>query len=264
MSNVNGKICLVTGAGSGIGRAIAAKLGERGAAGVIVADIDADVGAESVSIVRSTGVEADFVQVDMRSSASIQAMIDFTAQRFGGLDVLVNNAGIIESALQESPSVETMTEDVWDAVYEVNLKGVWLATKFAIPLLRASTRGPNIVNAASTTSFVGSPFAPAYAATKGGVLQLTRATAVDLSPEIRCNCYCPSAVETGMMKRRLEEAADREAMKRMLWGAHLVRRPGQAEEVANVVAFLASDDASFVTGAAYAVDGGSLAWRGSN
>jgi NAD(P)-dependent dehydrogenase (short-subunit alcohol dehydrogenase family) len=263
MTQVTGKICLVTGAADGIGRAISVGMAERGAAAVVVVDLLDGKGEETADLVRRAGADAVFLRVDLRDAAEIAGMIDSTVERFGGLDTLVNNAGVIESALTQTPTLENMPEDVWDTVMAVNVKAVWLATKYAAPHLRRSTRGPSIVNAASTASFVGGS-SPAYAASKGAVLQLTRSTAVALGPVVRCNCYCPSAVRTPMMEGHLASSTDRDATIRAMWGAHLLERPGEPEEVANLVCFLASDEASFLTGQAYLADGGSLAWRGTH
>lgn len=263
MAQLTGKVCIVTGAADGIGRAVAVGMAQRGAAAVVVADIVEDAGRTTAELVEQAGAQSVFFPVDLRDGARIREMVDSTAERFGGLDTLVNNAGVIETALMDNPTVETLTEEIWDTVMDVNLKAVWLATKYAAPHLRRSTRGPSIVNAASTASFVGGTTA-AYPASKGGVLQLTRSTAVALGPTVRCNCYCPSSVRTPMMERHLARSTDREATVRAMWGAHLVERPGEPEEVANLVCFLASDEASFLTGHAYMADGGSLAWRGSH
>jgi NAD(P)-dependent dehydrogenase (short-subunit alcohol dehydrogenase family) len=157
-----------------------------------------------------------------------------------------------------------MPEEIWDLVYEVNLRAVWLGIKYAAPHLRRSTRGPNIINAGSTSGFVGSPLGAAYCSTKGAVHQLTKVAAIELAPTIRCNAYCPGSTVTAMSKGRIASAPDPEAVKRWMSGSHLVRRSGEPEEIAKLACFLASDDASFMTGGTYLADGGSLAWRGSN
>ena len=157
-----------------------------------------------------------------------------------------------------------LPEEIWERVYQINLRSYFLATRYAAALLKRSNRGPNIVNTASVSGLVAYPMGPAYAATKGGVIQLTKATAVDLAPTVRCNCVCPAATETAMMRRYLDVADDPADLLRMMTATHLVRRAGRPEDIAKLVCFLASDDASFVNGAAYLIDGGSLAWRGSN
>jgi NAD(P)-dependent dehydrogenase (short-subunit alcohol dehydrogenase family) len=186
-----------------------------------------------------------------------------TVARFGGLDVLVNNAGIIETSLTDQCAVDTLPEEVWDAVYEVNLRAVWLATKFAAPHLRRSKRGPNIVNAASVSGLTGFPLGPIYCTSKGGVVQLTKVTAVDLAPTVRCNCLCPGVIATPLARGHIEAAEDPGAAMRKLLAPQLVDRLGTPEEVAKLACFLASDDAAFITGGVYPVDGGALAWIGT-
>jgi NAD(P)-dependent dehydrogenase (short-subunit alcohol dehydrogenase family) len=199
----------------------------------------------------------------MSDGKQIAALIEGTVTRFSGLDVLHNNAGVHESDLTDSLTIDTLPEDVWDRVYAINIKGMWLAIKHAVPHLRRSTRGPAIVNAASVGGLIGYPMASAYCSTKGAVLQLTKTAAIDLAPEIRVNCYCPASIDTPMVAKYYDAAEDREAVDRALTGTHLLPRLGRAQEVASVVCFLASDAASFLTGTAINVDGGSLAWRGS-
>ena len=151
----------------------------------------------------------------------------------------------------------------WQAIVDVNLKAMWLATKFATPYLRESDGGA-IVNCSSLSGLVAFPMGPAYSASKGGVLTLTQATALDLAEfGIRCNCYSPGIIDTPMSQKYMEMAPDRDAAERSLTRSHLVPRLGEPIEIARLVCFLASDDAAFVNGANYVIDGGSLAWRGT-
>ncbi|MEU9455085.1 glucose 1-dehydrogenase [Streptomyces sp. NPDC048277] len=261
--SLKGKVALVTGAGRGIGRAIAVELARQGAAAVTVADLNGAAVGETAELVRAEGANAEAVVCDLRLRDDIEAMVARCAERFGGLDALVNNAGVIDTAFTTGPDhgVGSLPEEVWDAVYEVNLKAVWLTTKFAAPYLRRSTRGPAIVNAASVSGLVGFPDCPAYGVTKAGVIHLTKVTAVDLAP-VRCNCFCPGVIDTQLTQEYFAAAADRDAMTRELVAPQLVDRLGRPEEVARLACFLASDSAAFITGAAYVIDGGALAWRG--
>ncbi|MFD4596917.1 SDR family NAD(P)-dependent oxidoreductase [Streptomyces sp. NPDC058464] len=261
--SLKGKVALVTGAGRGIGRAIAVELARQGASAVVVADLDEAGVGESADMVRAEGAKAEAVGCDLRVRDDIEAMVTGCADRFGGLDVLVNNAGVIDTAFTtgQDHGVGSLPEEVWDAVYEVNLKAVWLTTKFAAPYLRSSARGPAIVNTASVSGLVGFPNCPAYGVTKAGVIHLTKVTAVDLAP-VRCNCLCPGVIDTQLTREYSAAAGDREAMARELVAPQLVERLGRPEEVARLACFLASDSAAFITGAAHVIDGGALAWRG--
>lgn len=257
------KVCIVTGSAGGIGRATAVEMGRRGAK-VVVSDVNEEQGAETVALVRQAGAEAIFVGCDVRDEQQIEALMSAAAQHFGGIDVLHNNAGVHETDFTAETAVDTLPLEIWNKVYEINLRGVWLCTKHAAPHLKRSTRGPAIVNAASLGGLVGYPMAPCYCSTKGAVIQLTKATAIDLAPTVRCNCYCPAAVDTPMVQKYFDAAEDKEAVNRALTGSHLIPRLGRPEEVAALVCFLASEEASWLTGAAYTIDGGSMAWRGSN
>jgi NAD(P)-dependent dehydrogenase (short-subunit alcohol dehydrogenase family) len=257
-----GKRCLVTGGAQGIGRAIAVDLAEQGAAHVVVADRNVPAAEETAELVRKAGAQATVGPVDLRDSAQILRLVDDAAGAMGGIDVVVNNAGILEAVLTDQTTVDTLPEEVWDAVFDVNLKGMWLVIKHAVPHLRRGNN-PAIVNCSSVSGLVGYPMGPAYCASKGGVIQLTRAAAVDLSPDIRVNCFCPGSTDTPMRQGFIDAAEDKDAVERFMIASHLVRRAGRPEEVAKLASFLASDAASFITGGVYTADGGSLAWRGT-
>ncbi|MFE4753164.1 SDR family NAD(P)-dependent oxidoreductase [Streptomyces mirabilis] len=226
-------------------------------------DRNARTAALTAESVRAAGAKSEVIVCDLRVRDDIETMVTRAAERFDGLDVLVNNAGVIESTVttDHDRAVDSLSEELWDAVYEVNLKAAWLTTKFAAPYLRRSPHGPAIVNAASVSGLVGFPDSPAYGVTKAWVIHLTKVTAVDLAP-VRCNCFCPGVIDTPLARSFFAAGEDRDAGERELTAPQSVDRLGRPEEVARPACFLASDSAAFITGAAYVIDGGALAWRG--
>ena len=246
---LEGKIALITGAGSGIGRE-AAKLFSGEGARVVVADRDAAGGEATVRAVADAGGEASFVETDVASSESVRAAIAHAEERHGGLHVLFNNAGIFPD--DDGDPVAT-PEPVWDRVMDVNLKGVFLGCKHGIPaLLRAG--GGSIINTASFVAVMGAATAQvAYTASKGGVLAMTREIAVIYARQgIRANALCPGPVNTPLLQELLAEP---EARARRL--VHVpMGRLAEPEEVARAALFLASDDAAYVNGTSFLVDGG--------
>src|SRR3954462_8424209 len=162
---LDARIAIVTGAGQGLGRAIVLEMARQGAAGVTVVDRDAETAAETAALARGLGAVGPGGACGLRDRGQIEAMVASTVERFGGIDVLVNSAGVIESTLTSDCAVDTLPEDVWDAVYEPTLPAPWLATNFSPPPLRPSRRGPNIVNAGSVSGLLGFANAPAYCTT---------------------------------------------------------------------------------------------------
>jgi NAD(P)-dependent dehydrogenase (short-subunit alcohol dehydrogenase family) len=258
------KVCLVTGSGSGIGRATAVEMALQGARAVIVSDVNDEAGAETVEMVRAEGATAEYRHCDVSDSGQVRGMMEWVGERFGLLDVLHNNAAIVDTQVTDKTLIYELEEEVWDRIFAVNVRGSWLCIKHAVSLLRESRAGA-IVNCASVSSFLAFEGESCYCASKGAIPMLTRSTALDLAPMgIRCNCYCPATIDTPMVANQFE-AGDEEAMRRTLTATHLMPEPrlGRPEEVARLVCFLASDDASFINGASYLIDGGALAWRGS-
>ena len=250
---LEGKTALVTGGGSGIGRATALLFAREGAR-VVVSDLREADALETADAVRAAGGQAATAAGDVSRSADAAGMVRTAVQSFGRLDVLVNSAGISSrNALGEGAD----PEEVWDRVMDVNLKGSYLVSWHAVPEMERSGGG-SIINLASIIGLVGYPagigggFNP-YAPSKGGVVQLTRNLAVDLASKgVRVNCICPGYVTTNLTRGLTE---DPETLAR-LEGLHPMGRLGRPEEIAQAALFLASDESSYVTGAPLVVDGG--------
>lgn len=256
---LDGKVCVVTGGANGMGRATAVEMARQGARGVVISDVKDDEGAETVALVEQAGGEAIYVRCNQRVEDEVIALMRAAVERFGGIDVLHNNAAVHEVAMAGPQPIDQISNELWDAVYETNLRGFWWCTKHAAPHLKASRAGA-IVNAGSTASLIGYPGSPAYNAIKGAIVQLTRSTAIDLAP-VRCNVYCPAGVETPLLEQFLAGVDDREKIVQELLEVYLVKRLGKPDDIAKLVCFLASDDASWITGAVISIDGGALAWK---
>jgi NAD(P)-dependent dehydrogenase (short-subunit alcohol dehydrogenase family) len=254
------RICLVTGAGQGMGRAAAVEMAHQGAQAVAVLDIQVERGEQTAELVRAAGAKSVFIECDLRKRDQIHAAVATVVDEFGGLDVLHNNAGILERAFTDDVDFDTLPEELWDVVMDVNLKAVWLMSRAAAPHLRRSRRTPAIVNAASTAGYVAYSHA-VYGVSKAAVIALTRTMAVSLAPTVRVNCYNPGTIETDM-SAGVAGHGDTDPRVANMTEANLIPRKGTVEEVAKLVCFLASADATFITGASYLIDGGSLAWRG--
>lgn len=240
---LRGKVAIITGGGSGIGRGIAVAFAREGA-NIVIAGRDSKK-LDAVS--KEIGPACLAHVADVSKREDIQKLVAATTERFGAVHILVNNAGILLPG-----GAEAVTEDDWDQTFNVNVRGLWLLSREVLPHLRAAGGG-SIVNIGSVLSLVAARNRVAYAASKGAVLAMTRAMALDHAPEkIRVNCICPGIVETEMVARfSMDEAARRQRI-----AMHPMGRFGQPEDIAQAAVFLASDESAWLTGAAFPVDGG--------
>ena len=245
------KIALITGSGSGIGRATAVRFAEEGAR-VVGVDIDAAGAEETAAEIRRVGGHAIACWADISSESEVAQTIARAAVELGGLDILVNNAAAFVFG-----RVEELSEADWDRALATNIKGAAFCAKYAVPEMRKRGGGA-IVNLGSISSFIAQPAFVPYNTTKGGVIQLTRCLAMDLAADnIRVNCVCPGAIDTPAISRHgALHGLSREQIVEELKPLHFIKRLGTPREVANAILFLASDEASFITAASLMVDGG--------
>jgi NAD(P)-dependent dehydrogenase (short-subunit alcohol dehydrogenase family) len=251
MGRLDGKAALITGAASGIGEATAELFAREGAR-VMLADVQDDLGRQVLERIRAAGGMAEYIHCDVSAGEDVAGMVRATVDAFGAINILYNNAGLARGG-----TITEISEDDWDLVIDVDLKSVYLGCKYAIPeMIKAG--GGAIVSTASIAGIRGAPRLNAYSAAKAGVVNLTRTIAAEYgSAGIRANCICPGIIVTPIW-RQIGVMADEQ--QQALWGAMsqrvLLKRVGMPEDVARGALFLASDDASYITGHALVIDGG--------
>lgn len=243
------KVAIVTGSSKGVGEGIARVFSQEGAKVVVVCRTE-EAGKKMADELGASEGRAIFVQTDVKSSESIQNMINTTIETFGKLDILVNNAGY-----HISKNVEETSEEEWEFIINTNLRSTFLCSKYVIPYLR-KTRG-NIINISSMVGLVGQPNAGAYSATKGGQIAMSKGMAIDFAPDgIRVNVICPGWIQTPLVEDWFSQQKDPEASRKYIFGQHPLGRIGTIEECGKAALFLASGDAAFVTGITLNIDGG--------
>ncbi|QLH83325.1 SDR family NAD(P)-dependent oxidoreductase [Halosimplex pelagicum] len=275
MNGIAGKTALVTGAGSGIGRASALRFAEEGA-NVVVADIDVEGGRETVDLIEDAGGDATFVEVDVSDTASVERMVDATVEAYGSLDFAHNNAGILTDFVETTG----ISEANWDRIVDINLKGIWACMKAELPAMER-TGGGAIVNTASEAGLVGMGGLSSYSASKHGVVGLTKSVALEYAErDIRVNAIAPGPTKTNIQSGILGESGGSSILGRIRSIVQTVKmalrtlradfdtsamrdvpmgRIADPEEMAGAVAFLCSTDASYITGTTIPVDGGQAA-----
>lgn len=247
------RVAVVTGAGSGIGKAMATLFATEGAK-LVAVDMDASRGESTADAIRKSGGDCFFAQADVGNSSQMKHVMELVAERYGHIDILCNNAGIV--ATKSNDTVVELDESEWDRIINTNLKGAFLGMKFGIPLMLKNGKG-SVINTGSICAMVGDYCYSAYCASKGGILLMTKAAALDYAKSgIRINCICPGDVDTPLTQKWFASAPDPEKVRQAEINKHPMGRLAKPEEVAKLALFLASDDASFITGAAITVDGG--------
>jgi NAD(P)-dependent dehydrogenase (short-subunit alcohol dehydrogenase family) len=244
------KVSLITGAASGMGRATAILFAREGSK-VVASDVDETGGQKTVDLIHEMGADAIFVKANVSREADARNMVEQTVARYGRLDVLFNNAGVAQGV-----ELIEMTEEEWDRVVDIDLKGVFLGSKYGIREM-LKTGGGSIINTASISGIIAQNFLPAYNAAKAGVINLTRNIALEYGPRgIRANAICPGAIDTPMLQSAVRDNPENEPIIKYFHHMAPLRRLGQPEDIAKAALFLASDESSFITGHALVVDGG--------
>ena len=247
---LTGKVVVITGSAAGIGRASSLLFAREGAA-VAAVDCDAERNAELVEEIRSHGGDAEALTADVSSSNDVEEAVQQAITRWKRIDILFNNAGIVTGG-----KIHTIKEEEWDRVFAINVKSMFLFSRAVVPVFLQQGGGV-ILNTASTTALRVAPDRVLYSATKGAVFSLTKAMALDYAGEnIRVNCLCPGTVDTPSLRARLSAKGNTEEMRKQFIARQPLRRLGTSEEIAQAALYLVSDEASFVTGSAFQIDGG--------
>jgi NAD(P)-dependent dehydrogenase (short-subunit alcohol dehydrogenase family) len=248
-----GKVALITGAGGGQGRAAALMFAREGAR-VVAADVKVEGGNETVRMVREAGGMAEFIAADVSRAAQVEAAVQCAVNTYGALHIMYNNAAVLH---RKDAPVATLDEEIWHQVLDINLKGVFLGCKYAVPAISAAGGG-SIINTSSLAGLLGVGNVHAYTAAKGGVISLTRAVALAYAKDkVRCNVICPGAVDTPMMAHVLH--GENQRLRNAYERTHPIGRIGTPEDIAAMALYLASDESSWVTGSVFTIDGGNSA-----
>ena len=252
-NRLEGKIALITGGASGQGRAAAVRFAAEGAT-IVLSDVNEDGGTQTMHMVQENGGEALFVAADVSMESQAAEMVQAAVRQYGALHILYNNAGIVGHDVDTD--VTRLSVDTWDRILNINLRGIFLGSKYGVPALIESGGG-SVINTASIAGLIGSPFAGhAYTASKGGVIALTRAMAMAYASQgVRVNAICPGGVDTPMVA----SLQQRQGMQEQFAAAHPIGRLGTADDIASMAISLASDESSWVTGSIFTIDGGRTA-----